>query len=834
MSRRSQIWRLWGNSHFHIYLFLFLVFTGNSALGRSNLTSDHPITITQKGQELSPQRFGGVSLVSISSSEDDLLNETRATGQPVDSSSSYDAVGVDSPQLPKRNANFDVNRRHIAALLDGIRDEEHLKEQRCLKSIVHPSAAIFLNPSELSVVKSSVNLHFGAIWMWNKVAQTLLQNPDVPDISKRFWSGVPPPVEVGDVVKVMEAGSTIVQSGEYTIVGIQGDECIVEKEGERVKVSRDRVLLTVKEKYRNIADKVLRNELKSLGEEDPDLLADMEETFELAGVGDAFRKASDTGDPRYLQTAMKTSEVFHSYEILQLIRAYTALEGCTPLTDRNLYGTGSELVARVVENAKFEAVDMEGEDTLQSVLENQCRSAVAFVFPGTLNPFSLVIPHCVDVWQKMRSDWSQLGQVAPGYLSECDARCMEGVMKRNYWFDSKHIKRKPIARESLLAGDGIYTALGEWLLSCHASGDTEALCKVFGPFASLAIRIALFLRVEVEEHGNKGWTEAVSVFSGRAFDQKLYKKAVQQMTANASKFIEKFMGGFGHKAAGKFEKVRKRIRNIFGRKSRGKSSENTVHQKVGHDFAKLLLTMWTNGSQHQRKFAPSKVEQAFYRARKYQTLMILNRGVDPIRTITKDIKVGCKNTSTVQHKYWSLLDKGKTKIPKIADELGLGMVYGFATGKTYSTLSQSGRALAAACKGKSQLDLLAQGTSCREIMELHQCMKLRGLGVEFLRIALKSVKTPTADVTGILFSFIKQIRAIRKEGAKGLYKAYLQWEEQNHMLAEAGKLSESDTNAEDPVSPALQSCHANPNDVLDLQQAQAAILPENVIFSTLL
>lgn len=27
------------------------------------------------------------------------------------------------------------------------------------------------------------------------------------------------------------------------------------------------------------------------------------------------------------------------------------------------------------------------------------------------------------------------------------------------------------------------------LLSCHVSDDTEALCKVFGPFASLAIRI---------------------------------------------------------------------------------------------------------------------------------------------------------------------------------------------------------------------------------------------------------------------------------------------------------------------------------------------------------
>ncbi|CDJ34666.1 uncharacterized protein EMH_0091870 [Eimeria mitis] len=294
------------------------------------------------------------------------------------------------------------------------------------------------------------------------------------------------------------------------------------------------------------------------------------------------------------------------------------------------------------------------------------------------------------------------------------------------------------------------------------------------------------------------------------------------------------MGGFGHNATGKIEKVKKRIRRIFKRRSREKVSENTVHHKVGHDFAKLILVMWANGSQHHIDLPPSKVEEAFRRARQYQTLTIFNHGMDPMTTITKDIKAGCKDTSVVRHKYWSLLDKDKTKISKIADELGLGLVYGFATGKTYSQLSESGRELADACKGKSKLDLLSQGTKYRGMMELHQCMKLRGLGVRFLRIALKNVKTPTADVTGILFSFLKKILAIRKEDAKGLYKAYLQWEEQNHMLAEAGKLKERDATAEDSASLELQSCRANANDVLDLQQTQADVLPGDVIFSTLL
>lgn len=60
-------------------------------------------------------------------------------------------------------------------------------------------------------------------------------------------TGVPPPVEVGDVVKVLEDGSTIVQSGEYTVVGVQGDECSVEKDGERINIPRDRLILTIRE-----------------------------------------------------------------------------------------------------------------------------------------------------------------------------------------------------------------------------------------------------------------------------------------------------------------------------------------------------------------------------------------------------------------------------------------------------------------------------------------------------------------------------------------------------------------------------------------------------------
>lgn len=64
----------------------------------------------------------------------------------------------------------------MVALLDGIKQEEHLEKQSCLRGIVQSASAFFLNPAEFSIVKSSVDLQFGAMWMWDKVARILLQN----------------------------------------------------------------------------------------------------------------------------------------------------------------------------------------------------------------------------------------------------------------------------------------------------------------------------------------------------------------------------------------------------------------------------------------------------------------------------------------------------------------------------------------------------------------------------------------------------------------------------------------------------------------------------------
>ena len=101
-------------------------------------------------------------------------------------------------------------------------------------------------------------------------------------------------------------------------------------------------------------------------------------------------------------------------------------------------------------------------------------------------------------------------------------------------------------------------------------------------------------------------------------------------------------------------------------------------------------------------------------------------GVDPIDAITKEIKDRCKETKSVKHQYWALLRKDSEKISHLTRELGAGMAYGLTWNEPYSTVVDAGRSLAAACKGKSSLDLISVDASYRRIVEHHQCMELQG------------------------------------------------------------------------------------------------------------
>lgn len=115
--------------------------------------------------------------------------------------------------------------------------------------------------------------------------------------------------------------------------------------------------------------------------------------------------------------------------------------------------------------------------------------------------------------------------------------------------------------------------------------------------------------------------------------------------------------------------------------------------------------------------------------------------------------------------------------------------------------------------------------------------RFAGQAVRFLKLALKNVKSPPEEVTARLFTFLKQILAIRGKDAKTLYKVFLRWqkegessrevnqwndnmdmlncswhssqEEQNHILSEAGKRIDKEAIDEVTAVSQIQTCLGN-------------------------
>lgn len=93
-----------------------------------------------------------------------------------------------------------------------------------------------------------------------------------------------------------------------------------------------------------------------------------------------------------------------------MVRGHTVLPGCMLLSHKNLSLTANTLLLRLVENETRPTTDIQNQALLNAVLENQCKSAAQYIYPGTSVGNSIVVPKCIPDWQKWRSNWSELGK----------------------------------------------------------------------------------------------------------------------------------------------------------------------------------------------------------------------------------------------------------------------------------------------------------------------------------------------------------------------------------------------------------------------------------------
>lgn len=91
--------------------------TANYGLGRSNWITDQSIPIIHGRPELPQQSLGGISLLSIQSSEDDPSNDAQESDGPAGSPTS-NAEDVGTPQLQGRiGSKYSTQRADATAAL---------------------------------------------------------------------------------------------------------------------------------------------------------------------------------------------------------------------------------------------------------------------------------------------------------------------------------------------------------------------------------------------------------------------------------------------------------------------------------------------------------------------------------------------------------------------------------------------------------------------------------------------------------------------------------------------------------------------------------------------
>lgn len=80
-------------------------------------------------------------------------------------------------------ADFLDNKSIFEQFITHIQEDEELRERKCLRHIISINGRDYRDHPEVALIKESVELHFGAIWMWNNIAQDLVRDRKDIDLS---------------------------------------------------------------------------------------------------------------------------------------------------------------------------------------------------------------------------------------------------------------------------------------------------------------------------------------------------------------------------------------------------------------------------------------------------------------------------------------------------------------------------------------------------------------------------------------------------------------------------------------------------------------------------
>ncbi|CDJ32698.1 LOW QUALITY PROTEIN: uncharacterized protein EMH_0047470 [Eimeria mitis] len=292
--------------------------------------------------------------------------------------------------------------------------------------------------------------------------------------------------------------------------------------------------------------------------------------------------------------------------------------------------------------------------------------------------------------------------------------------------------------------------------SCGLGG--ELLPPLFAPFASIALQIGTFLRVELEESKALPWEKIVQTMGDGVFSTNAYESAVKHLKKKAASFLEMFTPCVTEveeasellmpsESAKNKRTLLRSLKNAVKRtkgKRRGATGEMCATSGELQQLVRLLLVWWVLGpssSEQTQEMTESFQSTAttFRNARLAFTSLIFNNGHNQAKVAMELVKAGCKTNKFVVPPGWTLGSKKgrhgarELSFKDISKDIMASFMY------TESTLGSHGVAdwILPLNAAQQLVDICAQhpvvqlgellSTDAGNVILMgHQCIKLQG------------------------------------------------------------------------------------------------------------
>ncbi|CDJ49732.1 hypothetical protein, conserved [Eimeria brunetti] len=292
--------------------------------------------------------------------------------------------------------------------------------------------------------------------------------------------------------------------------------------------------------------------------------------------------------------------------------------------------------------------------------------------------------------------------------------------------------------------------------SCGFGG--ELLPPMFVPYASLALQVGTFLRVELEESKAVPFEKIVHTMGDGVFNTKEHGTAVKHLKKKAARFLEIFTPCMAEVEASDLlmlspqtksrlslaRRLNKALKRAKGKRQRANGEMCEIsgeHQQL----TRLLVVWWVLGrssSESTQEISQSLQDTAatFRGARMAFAFLLFNNGHDQAKLAMEIAKAGCKNNKFVVPPNWTLGSKkgnrASSEIPfkDISKDINDSFMYlesslGSRGVSDWLLPLRGAQQLANACGQQSVVqlaDLLSTDAGSLILMS-HQCIKLQGV-----------------------------------------------------------------------------------------------------------